>query len=165
MSSPTWLGIQAIFPLFEEEIHPGFPQSLWITLVLLFRTLSLSFRTWWGNKSSWKWDYYCHPWDILSGIKSNLSSPTWLGIQTFFPLFEEEIHPGFPLSLWMTNRSREWHLPPVNLWEYIINMVCKDPIFIILIKNWSGSSIKDFEDDKVLSFRTWWGNKSSEANR
>ena len=73
---------------------------------------------------------HCHPWNLLSGINSNLSfsktillsSPTWLGIQYFyffvffvipeifyqesrlffFYLFEKEILPGFPQSLWMT---------------------------------------------------------------
>jgi len=38
------------------------------------------------------------------------------------------------------------------MWEYICILHRKDLFFIILIKNWSGSSIKDFEDDRYCGF-------------
>ena len=38
------------------------------------------------------------------------------------------------------------------MWEYICILHRKDLFFIILIKNWSGSSIKDFENDSGRTF-------------
>jgi len=79
--------------------------------------------------------FFCHPRNPLSGIKSNLSSPTWLGIQALLILDSRFrgndntsviieifywgsrlLSSGFPQSLGMTrkiarndrNRSREW---------------------------------------------------------
>ena len=99
---------------------------------------------------------HCHSRNLLSGIKSNLSSPTWLGIQClFFSLLfsfsvipeifkhesmllfsltlEEKKLPGFPQSLWMTERSREWQKESVQNDRGVTVILESKPIVILEI--------------------------------
>ncbi len=102
------------------------------------------------SQSSWEWQKKKNGFPHLMRNPGSISfqiekKKEWIPNQV-----GDDSYSGFPLL-------REWQLPPVNLWEYIVNMVCKDLLFHYTYKNlawildkrfrgWQGCAFEDNRD-------------------